>query len=67
MTKEHFETLKEEYIGHITEYIKQAGGLFPHISIFAEEKIKQNLINRLLFMYLYQMSLWNLKMVKMNL
>lgn len=40
MTKEHFETLKEEYIGHITEYIKQAGGLFPHISIFAEEKDK---------------------------
>lgn len=40
MTKEHFETLKEEYIGHITEYVKQAGGLFPHISIFAEEKDK---------------------------
>lgn len=38
MKKEHFETLKEEYISHITEYIKQAGGLFPHISIFAEHK-----------------------------
>jgi hypothetical protein len=40
MTKEHFETLKEEYIGHITHYVKEAGGLFPHISIFAEEKDK---------------------------
>ncbi len=42
MTKEHFETLKEEYIEHITEYVKDTGGLFPHISIFAEHKDKSD-------------------------
>jgi hypothetical protein len=36
MTEEQFETLKESYIDHLKEFIKSEGGIFPHISIFAE-------------------------------
>jgi len=42
MKAKHYKTLKDEYINHITEYVKQAGGLFPHISIFAEPKDKKD-------------------------
>lgn len=37
MTKEKFETLKEEYIEHLKKYMCEAGSLFPHITIFAED------------------------------
>jgi hypothetical protein len=42
MKVKHYETLKKEYIGHIADYVKEAGGLFPHISIFAEPKDKKD-------------------------
>lgn len=36
MTDEQFEILKESYINHLKDFIKSEGGIFPHISIFAE-------------------------------
>jgi hypothetical protein len=36
MTKEKYFDLQEDYINHILSYVKQSGGLFPHISVFAD-------------------------------
>ncbi len=36
MTREEYFDLQEDYINHILEYVKESGGLFPHISIFAD-------------------------------
>lgn len=36
MTQENFDTLKEEYIDHIKEFMIKTGGLFPHFSLFAD-------------------------------
>lgn len=36
MTEEQFEETKEIYINHLKEYMNQTGGLFPHLTIFAE-------------------------------
>jgi hypothetical protein len=38
MTEESFKDLKETYIEHIQQYIKDVGNLFSHITIFAEQK-----------------------------
>lgn len=38
MTQEDFKDLKETYIEHIQQYIKDVGNLFPHITIFADLK-----------------------------
>ena len=38
MTKEKYHDLEDDYINHILKYVKESGGLFPHISIFAEDK-----------------------------
>jgi hypothetical protein len=37
MTKEKFQTIKEEYINHLKNYMCEAGSLFPHITVFAED------------------------------
>lgn len=42
MTEEQYESLKKSYIGHIQQYIKDVGNLFPHITIFAEHIDKKN-------------------------
>lgn len=36
MTNEQYLTLKEDYINHIKGYVNEEGGLFPHLTIFAE-------------------------------
>lgn len=36
MTEEIYLTLKENYIDYIKYYVAETGGLFPHITIFAE-------------------------------
>lgn len=36
MTEEQFDVVKESYIKHLKNYMTQTGGLFPHITIFAE-------------------------------
>jgi len=38
MTEEQFLDVKEGYLNNIKSYIADAGGLFPHISVFAEHK-----------------------------
>jgi hypothetical protein len=38
MTKEQYFDLQEDYIQHILDYVKETGGLFPHISILADIK-----------------------------
>ena len=38
MIEEDFEDLKETYIEHIQQYIKDVGNLFPHITVFADQK-----------------------------
>jgi hypothetical protein len=38
MTQDDFKDLKETYIEHIQQYIKDVGNLFPHITIFADVK-----------------------------
>lgn len=36
MIEKNFEELKDSYINHIKKYMSQTGGLFPHISLFAD-------------------------------
>jgi hypothetical protein len=36
MTQEQFNTLKTEFISNIKEYVTDSGGIFPHLSIFAD-------------------------------
>ena len=38
MTSKDHEELVENYLSHIQKYMKDTGGLFPHIVIFAEHK-----------------------------
>ena len=38
MTQDDFKDLKETYIQHIQQYIKDVGNLFPHITVFADIK-----------------------------
>lgn len=38
MTQEKFNELKEEYIQHIKEIVNVTGGMFPHISVIADDK-----------------------------
>jgi hypothetical protein len=38
MTKKQFENLKKDYVDHIKEYVIDNGGLFPHLTVFAEFK-----------------------------
>lgn len=38
MTTEQFDVLKEEFISNIKEYVTDSGGIFPHVSIFADVK-----------------------------
>lgn len=38
MTEEQFEELKTDYIENLEKYMSETGGLFPHISIFANKK-----------------------------
>jgi len=38
MTTEQYEELKKDYINHIKEYVTDNGGLFPHLTIFADVK-----------------------------
>ena len=37
MTEEKYQLVKDSYISHIKEYIKDAGGLFPHVTVLADE------------------------------
>lgn len=37
MTEEKYQKVKDSYITHIKEYIKEAGGLFPHVTVLADE------------------------------
>ena len=36
MIKKEFKELKEIYIEHIKKYMSETGGLFPHLTVFAE-------------------------------
>jgi len=36
MTEKQLEEIKENYINHLKKYMSETGGLFPHITIFAE-------------------------------
>jgi len=36
MTEQQYDNLKENYLKHIKRYMKEAGGLFPHITILAD-------------------------------
>ena len=36
MTQEKLSELKEEYLTHINNMVETAGGVFPHITIFAD-------------------------------
>jgi len=36
MTQDQFNTLKEDFITNIREYVTENGSIFPHISIFAD-------------------------------
>ena len=38
MTDEQYEQLKKDYIDHIKEYVTDNGGLFPHLTVFADIK-----------------------------
>jgi len=38
MTDEQYEELKKDYINHIKEYVTDNGGLFPHLTVFADVK-----------------------------
>jgi hypothetical protein len=38
MTDKQYLELREDYIKHITEYVIDNGGLFPHLTIFADVK-----------------------------
>jgi hypothetical protein len=38
MTEEDFKDLRETYIDHIQQYMKDVGNLFPHITVFADVK-----------------------------
>jgi hypothetical protein len=38
MTNEQFDVLKEEFISNIKSYVTECGGIFPHISVFADIK-----------------------------
>ena len=38
MTNEQFDVLKEEFINNIKSYVVESGGIFPHISVFADLK-----------------------------
>ena len=38
MTQDDFKDLKQTYIEHIQQYIKDVGNLFPHITVFADIK-----------------------------
>lgn len=41
MSPEKYQEVKEIYIEHIQGYMKEVGNLFPHITIFAEHKNKE--------------------------
>ena len=38
MTDEQFQILKKEFINNVKEYVIENGGIFPHISVFADTK-----------------------------
>ena len=38
MTDEQYEQLKKDYIDQIKEYVTNYGGLFPHLTVFADIK-----------------------------
>lgn len=38
MTDQEFDNLKELYIDNIKKFLTESGGMFPHISLFAEDK-----------------------------
>lgn len=38
MTDEQYQELKKEYIEHIEDTVNSNGGLFPHVSIFADQR-----------------------------
>lgn len=42
MTQDQFDILKEEFTNNIKEYVVQNGGIFPHITIFADGKNPEN-------------------------
>lgn len=42
MTQDQFDVLKEEFINNIKEYVVEYGGIFPHLSIFADVKNPEN-------------------------
>lgn len=42
MIEKDFEDLKESYVKHIVKYMSQTGGVFPHISLFAEHIDKED-------------------------
>jgi hypothetical protein len=42
MTQDQFNVLKEEFISNIKEYVIQNGGIFPHVSVFANAKKLKN-------------------------
>ena len=41
MTTEQFSLLKEEYINNIKRFVTENGGLFPHLSVFADVNKKK--------------------------
>lgn len=41
MTPEKFEELKKDYIDHIKNVVNVTGGMFPHISVIADDKDDQ--------------------------
>lgn len=41
MTNRELDNLKEAYINHLKSYMSETGGLFPHITIFAEHVDKE--------------------------
>lgn len=42
MTTEEYDDLIEDYLNNIKKYMKEAGGLFPHITIFADKKEEED-------------------------
>jgi hypothetical protein len=38
MTQEKYEDIREAYIEHITDLITDMGGLYPHVTVFADQK-----------------------------
>lgn len=42
MTDKEFEDIKNGYLKNVKQYLQKAGGLFPHISIFADHKEEED-------------------------